>query len=53
MRASATFLAAVISGLLASVAVVPAAFARVVPDPGAGYVAPASAPPQVRTIVAG
>jgi hypothetical protein len=49
----ATVLAAVISGLLASVAVVPAAFARVVPDPGAGYVAPASAPPQVRTIVAG
>jgi len=33
----------------------PAAFARVEPDPGAGYVTPASVPPQVqvRTIVAG
>jgi hypothetical protein len=49
----ATVLAAVISGLLASVAVVPAAFARMVPDPGAGYVAPASVPAQVRTIVTG
>ncbi len=31
------------------------AFARLEPDPGAGYVAPASVPPpvQVRTIVAG
>jgi hypothetical protein len=31
------------------------AFARLVPDPGAGYMAPASVPPpvQVRTIVAG
>ena len=49
----ATVLAAVISGLLASVAVVPAAFARMVPDPGAGYVAPALVPAQVRTIVTG
>jgi hypothetical protein len=49
----ATVLAAVISGLLASAAVVPAAFARPVPDPGAGYVAPASVLAQVRTIVAG
>jgi hypothetical protein len=31
-------LAAVTSGLLASVAIVPAAFARMEPDPGAGYV---------------
>jgi hypothetical protein len=46
---------AVTCGLLASAATIPAAFARVQPDPGAGYVAPASVPPQVqvRTIVAG
>jgi hypothetical protein len=48
-------LAALTCGLLASAATIPAAFARVEPDPGAGYVAPASVPPQVqvRTIVAG
>jgi hypothetical protein len=54
----AAVVAAVISGLLASVAVVPAAFARVVPPPGEayeGHVAPASVPAQIqyRTIVAG
>jgi hypothetical protein len=54
----ATVLAAVISGLLASAAVVPAAFARVVPPLGEayeGHVAPASVPAQIqyRTIVAG
>jgi hypothetical protein len=50
-----TAVAALICGLLASAAAMPAAFARMVPDPGAGYLAPASAPPQVqiRTIVAG
>jgi hypothetical protein len=51
----AAALVAVACGLLASAATLPAAFARVEPDPGAGYVAPASVPPQVqvRTIVAG
>ena len=53
LRRLATVLAAVICGLLASAAAVPAAFARMEPDPGAGYVAPASVPAQVRTIVAG
>jgi hypothetical protein len=52
-----TVLAAMISGLLASAAVVPAAFARVMPPPGEaypGHVAPTSVPAQIqyRTIVA-
>jgi hypothetical protein len=38
LRRFAAVLAAVTSGLLASVAIVPAAFARMEPDPGAGYV---------------
>ena len=38
LRRFAAILAAVTSGLLASVAIVPAAFARMEPDPGAGYV---------------
>jgi hypothetical protein len=44
LRRLATVLAAVICGLLASAAAVPAAFARMEPDPGAGYVARASVP---------
>jgi hypothetical protein len=46
---------AVLAGLTAAVLAVGAtpAFARLEPDPGAGYVAPASAPAQVRTIVVG
>ena len=48
-------LAAILAGLAAAVLVATPAFARLVPDPGAGYVAPAAVPPpvQVRTIVAG
>jgi hypothetical protein len=38
LRRFAAILAAVTSGLLASVAIVPAAFARMEPDPGEGYV---------------
>ena len=38
LRRFAAVLAAVTSGLLASVAIVPAAFARIEPDPGEGYV---------------
>ena len=38
LRRFAAILAAVTSGLLASVAIVPAAFARIEPDPGEGYV---------------
>ena len=48
---------AVLVGLAAAVLMATPAFAWVVPDPGAGYVAPASvpaqAPVQVHTIVAG
>jgi hypothetical protein len=48
-------IAAVLVGLAAAVLAATPAFARLVPDPGAGYVAPASVPAQVqyRTIVAG
>ena len=48
-------LAAVLAGLAAAVLMATPAFARPEPDPGAGYVAPASVPAQVqvRTIVAG
>jgi hypothetical protein len=47
--------AAVLVGLAAAVLAATPAFARLEPDPGAGYVAPASVPAQVqyRTIVAG
>jgi hypothetical protein len=47
--------AAVVACLAAAVLLATPAFARLEPDPGAGYVAPASvpAPVQVRTIVAG
>jgi hypothetical protein len=47
--------AAVLAVLAAAVLVATPAFARLEPDPGAGYVAPASVPAQVqvRTIVAG
>lgn len=47
--------AAVMIGLAAAVLGATPAFARLVPDPGAGYVAPASVPAQVqvRTVVAG
>jgi hypothetical protein len=46
---------AVLAGLTAGVLAlgVTPAFARLEPDPGAGYVAPASVPAQVRTIVVG
>jgi len=46
---------AVLAGLTAAVLALGAtpAFARLEPDPGAGYVAPASVPAQVRTIVVG
>jgi hypothetical protein len=55
LRRLAAALVAVTCGLLASAATLPAAFATVEPDPGAGYVAPASVPAQIqyRTIVAG
>jgi hypothetical protein len=48
-------IAAVLVGLAAAVLAATPAFARVEPDPGAGYVAPTSvpAPIQYRTIVAG
>jgi len=47
--------AAVMAGLAAAVLGATPAFARLVPDPGAGYVAPASVPAQVqvRAVVAG
>jgi hypothetical protein len=47
--------AAVMAGLAAAVLGATPAFARLVPDPGAGYLAPASVPAQVqvRTVVAG
>ena len=47
--------ATVLAGLAAAVLLATPAFARVEPDPGAGYVAPASVPAQVQvhTIVAG
>ena len=47
--------AAVVAGLAAAVLGATPAFARQVPDPGAGYVAPASVPAQVqvRIIAAG
>jgi len=47
--------AAVLVGLAAIVLAATPAFARLEPDPGAGYVAPASVPAQIqyRTIVAG
>ena len=46
---------AVLAGLTAAVLALGAtpAFARLEPDPGAGYVAPASVPAQARTIVVG
>jgi len=46
---------AVLAGLTAAVLALGAApaFARLEPDPGAGYVASASVPVQVRTIVVG
>ena len=46
---------AVLAGLTAAVLAVGAtpAFARLEPDPGAGYVAPTSVPAQVHTIVVG
>ena len=48
-------IAAVLAGLAAAVLAATPAFAKLVPDPGAGYVAPASVPAQIqyRTIVAG
>jgi hypothetical protein len=48
-------IAAVLAGLAAAVLGATPAFARLEPDPGAGYVAPGSVPAQVqvRTIVAG
>jgi hypothetical protein len=48
-------IATVLAGLAAAVLLATPAFARLVPDPGAGYVAPASVPVQVQvhTIVAG
>ena len=47
--------AVVVAGLVAAVLGATPAFARLVPDPGAGYVAPAAVPAQVQvhTIVAG
>jgi hypothetical protein len=47
--------AAVVAGLAAAVLLATPAFARMEPDPGAGYVTPASVPAQVqaRTIVTG
>lgn len=47
--------AAVLAAVAAAVLLATPAFATLVPDPGAGYVAPASVPAQVqvRTIVAG
>jgi hypothetical protein len=47
--------AVVVAGLVAAVLGATPAFARMVPDPGAGYVAPTSGPAQVQvhTIVAG
>ena len=47
--------ATVLAGLAAAVLLATPAFARVEPDPGAGYVAPASVPAQVQvhTSVAG
>jgi hypothetical protein len=46
---------AVLMGLTVAVLALGAApaFARIEPDPGAGYVAPASVPAQVRTVVVG
>ena len=48
-------IAAVLVGLAAAVLAATPAFAKLVPDPGAGYVAPAFVPAQIqyRTIVAG
>ena len=48
-------IAAVLASLAGTVLVATPAFARLEPDPGAGYVAPASVPAQIqyRTIVAG
>ena len=48
-------IAAVLVGLAAAVLAATPAFAKLVPDPGAGYVAPASVPAQIqyRTLVAG
>ena len=48
-------LAAVLAGVAATCLVATPAFARLAPDPGAGYVTPATSPAQVqyRTIVAG
>jgi hypothetical protein len=48
-------LAAILAGLAVAVLVATPASARLEPDSGAGYVAPASVPPsvQVRTIAAG
>jgi hypothetical protein len=48
-------IATVLAGLAAAVLLATPAFARLEPDPGAGYVAPASVPAQVQvhTIIAG
>ncbi len=48
-------IAAVLVGLAAAVLAATPAFARLEPDPGAGYVTPASIPAQIqyRTVVAG
>ena len=52
IRRSVTVLAGLAATLLVALGATPA-FARLEPDQGAGYVAPASVPAQVRTIVAG
>jgi hypothetical protein len=54
IRRSAAALVGLAAALLVALGATPA-FARLEPDPGAGYVAPASVPAQVqvRTIVAG
>jgi hypothetical protein len=55
LRRLAAVLAAVVGGLLASAATIPAAFAMVVPDPGGlyGTARPAPTPATVRVITAG
>ena len=52
IRRSAAVLVGLAATLLVALGATPA-FARLEPDQGAGYVAPASVPAQVRTIVAG
>ena len=51
IRRSAAVLVGLAATLLVALGATPA-FARLEPEPGAGYVAPASAQVQVRTIVA-